>query len=648
MIIERARIRNFGSLRDVSLNKLGDFVVLLGKNGAGKSFLFEALHWFFSEFDTIGGGATTVGVDDNLWYGRITDEPIQFELTLRFNEGEIRRIFTFPGKLLNNIKKAYSGEAFHQVEISRSLNFSGSWKTNYIKWADVEIIKDEQIVGLEKLAALEGKPETLTAYQFAFFTPEYSADNIGGDRLLLHRQKKTAYYTDAQIDSLVSRGVIKDVKVYSIPKFQQVGDWRAWVAEEGYKVVERPPTAEEAPQIHEALAKPAELTTSVNQAISNLTQLIKGNFKLIQAARDAQITSGVRTPFLEQGTLNSLRELSVSRNPTDERKWNKYRSGAEPLIQKNLEPNPEQLLIRDGGLRLPPAYIGGGEQEILAFRWWFLDDKAIFAIEEPENHLHPKLCREISKFLKQQSQNHQVFLSTHSPMFTDKKDISNNWVMRYKRPEVGEYGESEIQQIETRDDLKLALAELGVLPSDIYLKDLVVFVEGGTEQRAILPILGSKLGVNMEDNIGVINIGGDSNLEHYLRIWLEIMQYAPADYLIILDKHSGELATRLAREMKIGSNRFHVWQKGSIEDYYPLDIARKALKELFGVEVTEENINKKEPLDKELKRILESQERIRKGWKVEIGTYVAEKIETKNIPSEIKDVFKHIKSRVEV
>lgn len=647
MIIERVGIRNFGSLRDVRLNKLGDFVVVLGKNGSGKSFLFEALHWFFSEFDTTEG-ATTVGADENLWYGRITDEPIQFNFTLRFNKDEIRSIFTFPTKLLNNIKKACSEEAFHQVEISRSLTFQERWKTSYIKWADIEIIKDDQIVATEKLATLQEKPETLNAYQFAFFTPEYSADNIGGDRLLLHQAKRVAYYSDTQIDSLVSKGVIKAVKVYSIPEFQQMTDWRAWATKERYTVVERPPTAEEAPEIHEALTKPAELTTSVSQAISNLRQLIKGNFKLIQAARDAQVTSGVRTPFLEQSTLDSLRELSVSRNPRDERKWNKYRSGAEPLIQKNLEPNPEQLLIRDSGLRLPLAYIGGGEQEILAFRWWFLDDKAIFAIEEPENHLHPKLCREISRFLKQQSQNHQVFLSTHSPMFADKKDISNNWVMRYKRPEEGEYGESEIQKIETKGDLKLALAELGVLPSDIYLNDFVVFVEGGTEQRAILPILGSKLGVNMEDNIGVINIGGDSNLEHYLRIWLELIEYAPADYIVVLDRHSGELVSRLARELNIESTKFRIWRKGSIEDYYPLDIAVEALKELFGVEVTKKDFEKNQPVDKELKRILEDRGKIRKGWKVEIGTYVAEKMETESIPSEIKDVFKYIKSRVEV
>ena len=646
MRVVKMRIRNFGSLRDLHLDMLGNLVVLLGKNGAGKSFLFEALHWFFSEFDAIGG-TTTVGTDENLWYSRMTEEPIQFDLILEFTQGEIKRIFAFPKRVLDDIKRSSSEEAFHRVEISRSISFRGSWKSNSIGWANIEIVKDDEIVAIGKLAPSQKGWEKLNGYRFAFFTPEYSAGNIGGDRLLLDLANKMAYHSDVQIDSLVSKDMIEAVIIYSIPEFQQVTDWREWAAREGYTVVGRPPTAEEAPPIYEALAALAE-PDSLQRVISNLKQLIKENFKLIPAARDAQAASGVRRPFVEQATLNSWRELSLSRDRKDETKWDRYTSKVEPLIRKDLDPNPQQLLVREAGLRLPVAYLGGGHQAIMAFHWWFLDDNAIFAIEEPENHLHPELCRETFRLLKQQSQNRQVFLSTHSSMFADKKDIRNNWLMRYETYEQAEHGESRIQMLESRDDLRLALAELGCLPSDIYLKDFVVFVEGGTEKEAVLPIFGSKLGIHMEDNVGVMAIGGESKLEQYLKIWLEIMEYAPADYLVILDKHSGELASRLAREMNIESTRFHVWEKGSIEDYYPLDIAIEALKQLFGVEVTPKDIDKKEPLDKQLKRILESQGKIRKGWKVDIGIYVAERIEPNKIPREIREVITAIKSRIEI
>ena len=99
--------------------------------------------------------------------------------------------------------------------------------------------------------------------------------------------------------------------------------------------------------------------------------------------------------------------------------------------------------------------------------------------------------------------------------------------------------------------------------------------------------------------------------------------------------------------MHIPDSKFHVWKKGSIEDYYPLDLAIEALKELFGIEATKGDFDKSQPLDKELKKILESNDKIRKGWKVEIGDYVARKMELRRIPREIKDLFERIKSQVE-
>jgi len=47
-----------------------------------------------------------------------------------------------------------------------------------------------------------------------------------------------------------------------------------------------------------------------------------------------------------------------------------------------------------------------------------------------------------------------------------------------------------------------------------------------------------------------------------------------------------------------------ILEKGSIEDYYPVDLVVKALKELFGIEVKETDIDPFKPRNKEIERIL--------------------------------------------
>lgn len=240
MLIKKIHIQSFGSLRDISLDELGNFIVLLGMNGAGKTFLFELLHHFFNEFKAIGG-ESSISNNDYMWHGRITEEPIRVDITLQLRNGEINKVFALPEKVLNAVKKECSKEAFNRVEVSRSLTFNGNWKTELIKWADIEIVNDDKLVSSEKFADLARAIKPLENYQFAFFTPEHSADNIGGDRLLLDVANKVAYSSSDEIDALVSKDIIKGIKIYAVPEDQQVTDWRTWSANQGYNVIERPP-----------------------------------------------------------------------------------------------------------------------------------------------------------------------------------------------------------------------------------------------------------------------------------------------------------------------------------------------------------------------------------------------------------------------
>ncbi|MHA1263437.1 MAG: ATP-dependent nuclease [Candidatus Freyarchaeota archaeon] len=343
--------------------------------------------------------------------------------------------------------------------------------------------------------------------------------------------------------------------------------------------------------------------------------------------------------MVEGSLLNEQKALSLSTEREKEVKWNLFRGWVERFLGKRIEPNPTELLVVERDQRLPVGFLGGGEQEIFGLMWYLLDKDFIYGIEEPENHFHPEYLKRLFNFFKEISREKQLILSTHSPLLVDKVNVENNWIV--KREE----GETIAQQMGNKEELKLVLAELGLVPSDIYLKDFVFFVEGGTEKDAVIPIFGEKLGFgDLIDRMAIISIGGEKQLKNYLRIWMELLNVTPIEYLILLDKHSESLVSSLIRDLKINVNKFLILEKGSIEDYYPLDLVHKALKELFGID--EEEINQSNPLDKEIKRILEKHGKIRRRWKVDIGEYIASQMSEEQIPEEIKNAFERVKEQI--
>lgn len=71
MQLERARIKNFRSLRDVEV-EFGAHTALIGGNGAGKSSILKAIEMFYST-------SKTCSADD--FFGRDQSQPIEIELT---------------------------------------------------------------------------------------------------------------------------------------------------------------------------------------------------------------------------------------------------------------------------------------------------------------------------------------------------------------------------------------------------------------------------------------------------------------------------------------------------------------------------------------------------------------------------------------
>jgi len=625
MKIRKVIVEHYLSLKKVEL-LLNDFTVLVGKNGSGKTSIMEAMHRFFTDFSAIGGGVPS-GLSEYFWFGRDLNRPISISIDLELSDEDFEKIFQQFPKTIQLALKEQLGEKGLHLKISRLIvSPQIGWKTEYLSLGEIQLVKEDKPITLEEFSKIFVSEKATKDFILYFFTPQ----EIAGDRLLVDKLKKVAYYSNPQIDSLATRGLIKTSK-------ETIGqNYRDWVNQQGLKLVERAPNQDEVPFLIQPVT--AEL---LNNILASITNYVKGKFKFIPAARDERFKVGMREPIIESSLLSDQRALSLSTERDKEIRWSIFRNWVEKFLGKRIDPNPTELLAVENALRLPIRFLGGGEQEIFALMWHFLDKNFIYGIEEPENHLHPEYLRKLFKFFKEISGDRQIIISTHSPLLIDKTTIENNWLVRL------EGKETKVQRIEKRESLKLILAELGSVPSDIYLKDFIFFVEGGTEKEAILPIFAEKLGFEeFIERVAIISIGGEGQLKNYLRIWSELLSIFPVEYLILLDKHSERMISDLIRELKIDVEKFLILEKGSIEDYYPMELIVKAIRDLFDIEVKTENIDPQKPKDKEIERILKEKGKIRSRWKIEIGEYVASRLSENQIPHEIKQAFEKIKERL--
>jgi predicted ATP-dependent endonuclease of OLD family len=627
MKLRKVTINNYLCLKSITLS-FGDLTILVGKNGSGKTSILEALYRFFNDFSAIGGGVPS-GLTDYYWFDRDTREPIRISVELELTEDEFEKFFQPFPKTVRDIIKNQLGEKSLLLFISREIvSPQVGWRTEYLKWGDVDLIKEDKPIGLDEFSKILIPEKATQDFVLYLFTPQ----EMAGDRLLIDKSKKVAYISNPQIDSLANIGVIKKSK-------EPIGqNYVNWCNQQGFKLIERAPTQEEVPFLMQPIT--ADL---LNNLLANIANNIKGKFRFIPAARDEKFVAGARNPIVESSVLSSQRALSLSTAREDELRWSTLRNWIERFLGKRIDPNPTELLVVENGLRLRIGFLGGGEQEVFALMWHLLDKNFIYGIEEPENHFHPEYLKKLFNFLKEISKERQIILSTHSPLLLDKANLENNWIIKREKRE------TEVKRLKEREELKLVLTELGLVPHDIYLKDFIFFVEGETEKE-VIPIFGEKLGFkDIIDRIAIIPIGGEGQLKNYLRVWLELLNIFPVEYLILLDKHSERLIHILIRELKelkIDIERFLVLEKGSIEDYYPLEEVLKALKELFGIEVEKIDLNK--PINKEIERILDEHKKIRRGWKIDIGKYVASQLSEEQIPREIKVAFEKVKGKLSV
>ncbi len=121
--------------------------------------------------------------------------------------------------------------------------------------------------------------------------------------------------------------------------------------------------------------------------------------------------------------------------------------------------------------------LGGGIEQVLAIALVLLTERngALF-IEEPEAHLHESAQRRLVKQIEKHRGERQIFIATHSPVFMDAFDEA--CVYRITRDAAGK---GLVKRCVSLGDQRLALNDLGVLPSTLLQTNCVIWVEGPTE-----------------------------------------------------------------------------------------------------------------------------------------------------------------------
>jgi predicted ATP-dependent endonuclease of OLD family len=175
-----------------------------------------------------------------------------------------------------------------------------------------------------------------------------------------------------------------------------------------------------------------------------------------------------------------------------------------------------EIFVDDGAETLL-EYKGDGVQSLAALAIMRHASQAqhhkkevIIALEEPESHLHPRAIRELKVVLNELSTNHQVVLTTHNALFSNRIDVSSNIIVRNNRA----FSARSIRDV--RDALGVRLED------NLTSAEVVLLVEGEEDRislRSILaeiePNIASALKVG---RIAIDVLGGAGNLTHRARL----------------------------------------------------------------------------------------------------------------------------------
>jgi len=377
-----------------------------------------------------------------------------------------------------------------------------------------------------------------------------------------------------------------------------------------------------------------------NVIFANIHNTIKNKFKLIKSSRESPERPAVsaRSTIIDPESKSYLYRLAVTPSSREEEDvWTDFETQFNYFSGRQLRVRGSIFEFKAGSLSLPIELSGSGDQALMILMRHFLDQKPFYGIEEPETRLHTDYQRKLFQCLKAVSTKKQIFMATHSPVFVDKAFLKQTFLVSIDNQQ-----QTKLKRVE-RDDLRLILLELGILPSDFFFANRILFVEGLTE-KYILPIIAEKSEIDLS-NISIIPLHGKDNRNYHLKVWFEAAKETNLPVFLLLDKVAEKEIRALESDHLLDRENYHILCKKQLEksetcdfeDYYPKDILHDVVIKL-STEKDKVEFKDDEPVVKRIDKFLSGI-----NWKIEVATKVAEQLTRDNVEENFDEIIRFLR-----